>query len=69
MTIAGLETEVARIVWAQRYRHGGSAEPDIAATWRRVATALAQAEPSGARIGRRGSIRRWRGSASSPAGG
>ncbi|MGO9818240.1 MAG: ribonucleotide reductase N-terminal alpha domain-containing protein, partial [Acidocella sp.] len=47
MTIAGLETEVARIVWAQRYRHGGSAEPDIAATWRRVATALAQAEPSG----------------------
>jgi len=47
MTTAGLETEVARIVWAQRYRHGGSAEPDIAATWRRVATALAQAEPSG----------------------
>ncbi len=45
MSAAGLETDIARLIWAQRYRHGGSAEPDVGATWRRVATALAQAEP------------------------
>jgi ribonucleoside-diphosphate reductase alpha chain len=43
----GLATSIARLIWAQRYRHGGSAEPDINATWRRVARALAQAEPAG----------------------
>lgn len=47
MNETGLTTPMARFVWAQRYRHGGSAEPDIAATWRRVAKALAQAEPAG----------------------
>ncbi|MDR3506159.1 MAG: adenosylcobalamin-dependent ribonucleoside-diphosphate reductase [Acidocella sp.] len=47
MNNTGLETEIARLIWSQRYRHGGSAEPDIAATWRRVANALAQAEPAG----------------------
>ena len=40
----GLATEIARLVWAQRYRHGGSAEADIGATWRRVAHALAAPE-------------------------
>ncbi len=42
----GLATPIARLIWAQRYRSGGSAEPDITATWRRVARALAQAEPA-----------------------
>ena len=43
----GLATPMARFVWEQRYRHGGHAEPDIAAPWRRAATALASAEPAG----------------------
>jgi ribonucleoside-diphosphate reductase alpha chain len=41
----GLETPIAQLIWAQRYRHGGSAEPSITATWQRVARALALAEP------------------------
>lgn len=41
----GLTTQVARLIWSQRYRHGGTAEADIHATWQRVARALAAAEP------------------------
>ncbi len=39
------DTEIAHLIWSQRYRHGGSGETSIMATWQRVANALAAAEP------------------------
>lgn len=43
-----LDTAIARFVWETRYRRAsvdGVPEPDIGATWRRVARALAACEP------------------------
>ncbi|MDX9741112.1 MAG: adenosylcobalamin-dependent ribonucleoside-diphosphate reductase [Gammaproteobacteria bacterium] len=42
---------ISRHIWNTKYRHrtGGHAEPDITHTWRRVAAALAEAEPDGGR--------------------
>ena len=42
MTAQGFDTEIARHVWTSRYRYAD--EPDIEATWQRVAAALARAE-------------------------
>jgi len=40
-----LDTEIARHVWETRYR-AGAAEVSVQATWRRIARALAEAEPN-----------------------
>jgi ribonucleoside-diphosphate reductase alpha chain len=42
-----LATPIARHVWETRYHAGGAAEASVAATWRRVAHALAAVEPDG----------------------
>ncbi len=42
------EVPIARHVWAERYRQGGAGEASVAATFARVARALAAAEPAGA---------------------
>ncbi|MCW3475254.1 adenosylcobalamin-dependent ribonucleoside-diphosphate reductase [Limobrevibacterium gyesilva] len=41
-----LAAPIARHVWETRYRAGAPAELSVAATWRRVAHALAQVEPA-----------------------
>ncbi len=43
-----LRAPISRHIWRTKYRHGNgdSGEPDISATWRRVAGALAAAEPA-----------------------
>lgn len=42
---------ISRHIWNTKYRHraGGRAEPDITDTWRRIAEALAEAEPAAER--------------------
>jgi ribonucleoside-diphosphate reductase alpha chain len=42
---------ISRHIWNTKYRHraGGQAEPDVSHTWRRVAAALAEAEPEAGR--------------------
>lgn len=41
--MGAFETELSRLIWQTRYRAGD--EPDVAASWQRVAGALAAAEP------------------------